>query len=201
MWKWIAVAALIYGLVGLLVATAPPRPAQVDIPFEQLPHVLDFEHPYPGALTIPRAHTEVVEVSPGQHALQWSFKPGKLQVHSLALPCAPPSPDVRELVLMVKADSELELHIGVIEEDRSLYATLRTAGSEPREIFVPLAELQPSERFSDENGQLDRDQIRHIVLAWHNPRPKDAPPQIEVWVDDVRFEPMAPPPPPDLFMP
>jgi hypothetical protein len=131
-----------------------------------------------------------VELPDGNHILRWRPLPGPERFTALILPWRPASREASDLTLRLRADSATPVIIGLREGDGSVYSAERRATSDWRELTLSLSELRLGPRFSDENGQLDLDQLQELVLV-HFARGQDrertdsSPETIEL--DDVQL--------------
>jgi hypothetical protein len=226
-YKWLAVAALIYGLIAAAAIVAPRtmltvaaldlaalgqdwRESGPPIPF------YDFEAPGPLPLTRPEGSAEVVPVGGGNHVLRWE-PPADVPLAFLGLPLSAPEPTTEALAVRLRSEPPAQLIVGLREEDGSAYITELPAGPDWQTHLIPLADMQPAPRTQDENGQLDVDQVTAVFIARGEPRgPRQRrrgrealpPPQqqpLVIELDDLGFAPpqaggeegFIPPPPPD----
>jgi hypothetical protein len=193
MWKWTAAAALIYGMLAVWSVAGPRVPHARGIvpppPVEPPPAAWDFEAEFPPPRTLPQSRTEVVVDPGGNHFLSWRFSLKDARLHTLALPLAPPTDPVDTLVLKLRAEPGVELHIGLREADGSILSLMRQIGGKRVEWRLPLGELRPAEAFPDENDRLDFREISALVLTHVELRPpRGSASEIVIELDDVRLE-------------
>lgn len=139
-----------------------PAPANFDFEGEELrPHW--FNMAQDGAMTITRQPADVRE---GLGALEFRYMPSEAAFALIgATPIAPEGP-ARSLKFSFKTDEVSAILYGVNEEDGSSYqGYCYTPGGEWHDVLVDLEELMLSEDTEDENGKLDPDQIRTVVVA------------------------------------
>jgi len=226
-YRWLAVAALIYGLMAAAALIAPRTmltAAALDLAAlgrdwrEPGPPAAfyDFEAPGPPPLTRPPGSAGVVPGEGNNHVLRWE-PPADAPFALLGLPLNAPDPPPAALALHLRSESPVRLIVGLREEDGSAYITEVPAGPDWRAHIIPLKDLRPAPRTDDENERLDVDQVTAMFIARGEPRgprqqhrgrealppPEQQPLVIEL--DDLGFAPpqaggeegFIPPPPPD----
>lgn len=172
LWKWLAVAAVCYGLLSLLIMLAsarqqghPGMPPAASGDGWLAGGVVEGFSEFTGELhASPDGSARVVEAPDGNSVVRWHFDARQERVHALGIPLAAPA-GARVLSVGVKAAQDTPLYIGVHESGGALYYSPVRAGSVPQRHSLPLAHLQASRLYPDSNGQLDVDQIDAVVLV------------------------------------
>lgn len=207
MWKWLAVASVLYGVFCMLAVLSPrSRALTAALDLQAMaqawqsqgapPLIHDFETHQPPPVTIPPALTELAVDKTGNRYLRWRPPPGP-QAAVLGLPVRYDEAANAALILRVRAEGVEQLFVGVREGDGSVYATQLPADRRWQLHRLPLKRLMLSPRTEDENGQLDPTQINAIIVAairppepperrrQHRDRP---PPEQLIELDDVGFK-------------
>lgn len=226
MWKWLAVAALIYGLIAAAALVAPHSMLVVRAMDLQAlgqawhdlkpPPNYDFEGTPPPALTRPASAADVVAVEDGNHIMRWE-PPAAARFAFLGLPVHVPDPPPEALAVRLRTEGLPQVMVGLREEDGSAYIAQVQAGPEWERHVIPLADLHPAPRTEDENGRLDPDQVTALFVACGGPerelprqtrrerirerRSGQAQPPAVVELDDFGFAPLPPPDALDRQMP
>jgi hypothetical protein len=180
MWKWVALAALIYGMLAITAGISPRRAAlgrmldlaAVSDTWElpaSMPAAYDFESPSPPPITRPPAHVEVV-TQESNHVLRW-IPPVESPLAVLGLPFSPPEAGAAiELRLRTQQlPAEAMLTVGVHERDGSLYVVRQQPGPEWQRLTIQWESLALAPTSSDENKALDAAQIDAVFIAVHVP--------------------------------
>lgn len=207
MWKWLAVASVLWGIFSLLTVLAPRSMAlTAALDFAALgeawqaegppPSIHDFETHQPPPFTIPESRTELAVEGDGNRYLRWS-PPSGAPAALLGLPVAPAADQRDKLSLRVRSEGLEYLFVGVRERDGSIYTAPLEVKADWRELGLPLSRLKLSPRTPDENGQLDPSEINGIIVAAvprpgperpgrgpRGPQPPAGPPPI-VELDDI----------------
>ncbi len=185
MWKWLAVASVLWGVFSLLTVLAPRSLAlTAALDFQALgeawrsegppPSMHDFETHQPPPFTIPESRTELAVEGDGNRYLVWSLPAGG-PAAMLGLPLAPAADLGDELALRVRSRGLEQLFVGVRERDGSIYTAPVEVNADWREQKLSLRRLKLSPRTPDENGELDPDQINGIIIAAVQPAGPERP--------------------------
>lgn len=212
MWKWLAVAVLIYGLIAAGTIVAPRSMLLVSgMDLAALgqawrdgnpPQFYDFEAPAPPPLTRPPASAQVVAAGEGNRIMRWE-PPPDAPFALLGLPLAAPASPPAALAIRLRAEGLPRLAVGLREEDGSVYSIELPAGPDWQAHVIPLDRLRPGPRTVDENAQLDPEQVTAVFLAAVEPPRRQqrqrgreeggrrGPPPPVVELDDFGFAPLA----------
>jgi hypothetical protein len=185
MWKWLAVASVLWGLFSLLTVLAPRSLAlTAALDFQALgeawqaegppPSLHDFEAHQLPPFTIPESRTELAVEGDGNRYLCWN-PPAGGPAAMLGLPIAPAADLSDALTLRIRSKGLQQLFVGVRERDGSIYTAPVEAKGDWREHKLPLRQLRLSPRTPDENDQLDPDQISGIIVAALQPAGPERP--------------------------
>lgn len=179
MWKWVALAALCYGMLALAAGISPHRAALVqmldlsavsdswELP-ASMPAAYDFESPSPPPITRPPAQVEIVATHNNNHVLRW-IPPVESPLAVLGLAFSPPETGAAiELMLLTKQlPAGVVLAVGVHERDGSLYVARQQPAPEWQLLNVSWDSLALAPTSSDENKALDAAQIDAVFIAVH----------------------------------
>jgi hypothetical protein len=187
MWKWLSIAALVYGLLGLWAIFGHARRLGTVPP--DLPSVIDFENQEVRFMGGQFERAQVIAKPDGNHLLRWVIHPAEKPLHMLGLHARMPEGANGQLSATWRASLPCRLYLGLVERDGSVYHTTQHAGPEARTVRLPVQEMLPSERSPDENRKLDLAQITGVVVVYINEGPpRRGIAQIEIELDDIKLE-------------
>ncbi len=201
MWKWLAVAALLYGLLAMGALFRPRQPVSPDevasladlnqALSEMAPRhqpLIDFESQGPPPVTRPPAHADVKADNSGNHYLEWEYDTADGAMHSLGLPLAAEG-NPGFLSVEIKGTYSGTIIVGLREHDGSVYVASRELVRDERQLLeIPLAELQLSERTEDENSSLDLDAIAVLFTDPHLTRKARKRGRTRIQLDNIHLK-------------
>jgi len=140
-----------------------PVPARFDFEAEELQQPYWFNLAQDGQMAITH---QPMNVRAGQGALEFTYTPAEGRWALIgATPVKPEGPP-RSLKFSVKTDELSSILYSVNEADGSSYQGYCSApGGQWLDVVVDLEELVLSEDTTDENGELDADQITTVIVA------------------------------------
>ena len=176
MWKWVAVSALIYGLLAMQIAGSPRMlKAQQALDLAalgqllggrpELPAFWDFESPGLPVITRPESPHELAVWPDGNHVLRWRPPSGDAPLYALALPLRHVPELPPELHIAIRAEGIQAVLIGLREDDGSVYGLPQPVSTEWRGHLLPCDRFKLILRTEDENAALDIDQVTSVVIA------------------------------------
>ncbi|MBN2081681.1 hypothetical protein JW859_05665 [bacterium] len=178
MWKWLAVAALIYGLLGAQAIISPRNLGMIHVldlrelnrvwhEMPALPAHHDFTEPGPPPITWPEGPVDYIERASGNRALRWD-PPAFGRQALLGLPVSIPDSQNAVLSISLRSDAEETVYVGVREDDGSVYLTELALTAQWQAHNLPLDQLKLSPQTTDENQALNPEQVTGLFIAVGN---------------------------------
>ena len=175
MWRWLAAAALVYGLLGAQAIISPRNLGAIRVldlhqlnqawrENQPVPAYHDFSEPGLPPFMWSEAQLEIVKRGPGNRALKW-LPPDFGRQALLGLPVQIPDPDTAVLSISLRGTDDTTVYVGVREDDGSVYLTELALTDKWQAHNLPLDRLRLSPQTTDENDELDPGQVTGLFVA------------------------------------